>query len=473
MTKDERRDHVLFLAAAIALGLVGQWGHGLMETDEGRYAECARGMVESGDWLVPRLDGYLHLTKPPGAYWAAALGISVLGPTTLAARLVLGLAHAAAILGVRSAGRSLLGAAAGNRAGWIFAGMLFPFAAGSILTTDMFLTAAVAWACAAALRGSTGWLLLSGAFAGLAAFFKGPVAWLGYASFLAAWVVFVRPAAPSGERRRVISLPGVLTALVVGLGWFAWAARNVPGALDHFMGHEIAGRLTTAGDHEPRPLWFYPAVLVAGCLPWWAPAWRGFRGALSDATGKALLVWFAAPLVLFSAFPSKNWFYVLPLTIPLAMIAARGSRDRDSGMPGRPGVVVAWCALLVAGRFAAAYVPTGKDMSVLSAAVDRADGGRGLPVAVLTGRDVRGLFYYRRGDVVRLRAKEVRKDRADSSLERFATDRAAARGKWLLVAEGGEEESVAISRVLGETAALREDVRGWRLYEVSPPTEKR
>ena len=32
--------------------------------DEGRYADISRHMFESGDWLVPRLDGLPFIHKP-------------------------------------------------------------------------------------------------------------------------------------------------------------------------------------------------------------------------------------------------------------------------------------------------------------------------------------------------------------------------------------------------------------------------
>src|SRR5260363_164280 len=44
----------------------------LIPSDEGRYAEMAREMLASGDWLAPRYNGYLYFEKPPLQTWINA-----------------------------------------------------------------------------------------------------------------------------------------------------------------------------------------------------------------------------------------------------------------------------------------------------------------------------------------------------------------------------------------------------------------
>ena len=71
----------LFWAFVLGVGvlrLASLGAYPLMDTTEARYGEVARIMVETGDWLVPRLDYDTPFWgKPPLSFWASALGIKV------------------------------------------------------------------------------------------------------------------------------------------------------------------------------------------------------------------------------------------------------------------------------------------------------------------------------------------------------------------------------------------------------------
>ncbi|MGC2443469.1 ArnT family glycosyltransferase, partial [Candidatus Binatus sp.] len=59
------------LLAAI-LYLPGLGRPALWEPDEGRYAEIAREMVVTRDYVTPRDDFELYFEKPPLVYWTNA-----------------------------------------------------------------------------------------------------------------------------------------------------------------------------------------------------------------------------------------------------------------------------------------------------------------------------------------------------------------------------------------------------------------
>src|SRR5574337_468719 len=63
---------VMLDAAPVRLRNVSLGGRRLLHPDEGRYAEIAREMTVSGDWVTPRLDGIKYFEKPPLQYWLTA-----------------------------------------------------------------------------------------------------------------------------------------------------------------------------------------------------------------------------------------------------------------------------------------------------------------------------------------------------------------------------------------------------------------
>src|SRR4029077_8284574 len=58
----------------------------MSDSDEGRYAEIAREMLELKDWISPHLNYVLYFEKPPLMYWLTALSMQVFGSTAFAAR---------------------------------------------------------------------------------------------------------------------------------------------------------------------------------------------------------------------------------------------------------------------------------------------------------------------------------------------------------------------------------------------------
>ena len=78
---------VLVFVAAAGVYLVGNGRTQLFDRDEPRYAQCSRQMLQSGDWVVPRLYDRIRAAKPPGIYWCQATMMAVFGENAFAARM--------------------------------------------------------------------------------------------------------------------------------------------------------------------------------------------------------------------------------------------------------------------------------------------------------------------------------------------------------------------------------------------------
>ena len=92
----------------------------LIPSDEGRYAEMAREMLVTGDWVTPRYNGYKYFEKPPLQIWATAATFQLFGIGDWQARLWTALTGFLTIVLVGLTGARIYSA----RAGWLAAAVL-------------------------------------------------------------------------------------------------------------------------------------------------------------------------------------------------------------------------------------------------------------------------------------------------------------------------------------------------------------
>jgi 4-amino-4-deoxy-L-arabinose transferase len=336
---------VLGAALLVTAGLLG-----LFESTETRYAEIAREMLASGDWLAPRLNGILHFHKPPLAYWAAASGMAAFGANAWGARVPVALASIVSLACVaRIASRRFasLGAAPG-RTIWILGSTLLFAALSRALSTDPFLTAAVLlyWALA-----PSAWALAALGFGFLA---KGPV-------------VFVHTALPVlvaalwGRDRRALALLGPARGwwlcAAVGLPWFLILAARTPGLLSYLLENQIWGRYATTVHQRGGPPWYFVTIALAGAAPWTfalvAGVIRTWRER-SSAEARLLLSWLLVPIAFLSFSGSKLPAYILPSFAAAALLAARSAEGRVARWGAAVLLSAGAIAALVAGPAALA-----------------------------------------------------------------------------------------------------------------------
>jgi len=295
---------------------------GLMDPDEGRYAEIAREIMASGDWLIPHLNHLPYLEKPPLVYWLTALSFRGLGDTELAARLPAAVSALAGVFLAYGLGRAFWGPVAGFLGAVVLATCPGYVALGRILTLDMtftlFLSLGVGLGYLALSRGRPRlWLWAYGAL-GLAVLTKGPSAVVLAGLIWLAWVLYRRLPLKS-----LVSPGGWLILAAVSLPWFAWVELRYPDFFRFFILEHHLGRFLTPAMH-PEPVYYYVAVILGLMLPWsfllpWVLVPRG-RLKEPNPHRPFLLIWAATILVLFSLSRGKLVPYILPALLPLALL---------------------------------------------------------------------------------------------------------------------------------------------------------
>ena len=329
MAPTARSRVTLLLLGLLLLRLALMAALPLNDTTEARYAEIARKMLESGDWVTLWHDyGVPFWAKPPLSTWLGAAAMGLFGENELAVRLPSLLLGLATLWLTAELARRRDGAAAGRASALILAGSLLFFVAAGAMMTDPALLLAVTLSLAAfwhALHGGGrlwGYAFFAGLGLGLLA--KGPLAVVLVGLTVAPWVALRRQ-----WRALWQCLPwpgGSLLALAIALPWYALAEWRTPGFLEYFIVGEHLGRFLDpgwSGDRygfahaSPRGLiWLHAAGAL---LPWslLAPLWwwRARRSAApADADGWRLYLWLwtLAPLLFFSLSGNVIFPYALP-----------------------------------------------------------------------------------------------------------------------------------------------------------------
>ncbi len=356
--------HLLILGLVCFLTFFAGLGRGAIgDSDEAFYAEAAREMVESSDWLTPFYNYELRFQKPILFYWLVAITYKAGGIGEAAARFPSALAGFFLAVLTYVSGRRWFDASTGFFAAIIVATSFGYYSIGRQSLPDLllaFFIASSTWALIEAIGAPLAtadlangrrraWLVLSAVLIGLGLLTKGPVG--AALPVLAAATIWWKERRPRTPEEPAAWRPGLADALVFGglivlvaAPWFL-AMMNEHGVayLHRFFVDENLERFATDRYNEPRPFWFYVPIVLGGLLPWspcillWFPTWRrAFMGQrmVTRAEWRAIL-WAAVPFVFYSLSVGKQPRYILPMLPPMALLMARSVIARLPDPEGR------------------------------------------------------------------------------------------------------------------------------------------
>jgi 4-amino-4-deoxy-L-arabinose transferase-like glycosyltransferase len=336
----------------------------LLDDADSVHAEVAREMFARQNWITLYANGIRYLEKSPLMYWSMAASFTVFGPEDWAARLPLAIATLALFLVVYATGRRLF---ASDTAGF-YAALILLTSLGIFIYTRIIIPDVIVclWLSLAMLlfwisleqrqpSRATAW-----GFAAACALNVLTKGLIGIVFPLAIVIIFLLLNRNLGHLRRWHPFSSLLVFLLIALPWHLAAGianpsqgnpggtMPAPGNVHgffwfYFINEQVLRYLNrrVPRDYDTVPLLLFWGLLAAWLMPWIAFVFKAIVPVRTDQAWKLLAIW-AAVVMLFFSFSTRQEYYALPALPPLALMIG--------GWLGREEKCSARDPLRIAGR---------------------------------------------------------------------------------------------------------------------------
>ena len=355
LTPSQRNFLWIALAALFVIRVLLMIQVPFTDTTEARYAEIARKMVETNDWITPQIDyGVPFWGKPPLHTWVSAAGMKLFGVNEFGGRFFIFVTGLFILRWLYYWAREFKGKDYALLSTTILASTALYFVSMANVMTDLVMIAGTTLSMIAfwrALHGtqkttSAGYLFFVGLAIGLLA--KGPVAFVLTAIPIGSWVLIHNRWRDTWLRLPWIS--GTILMLALSIPWYLLAELKTPGFLQYFIvGEHLErflqsgwqGDLYGSGHAEARgTIWLYWLEML---LPWTFLFLVPLRRARSVVEGfkndtprwsSYLLCWALSPMIFFTMATNIIPTYVITgipasclLLVDVWVHAASGRRE--------------------------------------------------------------------------------------------------------------------------------------------------
>ncbi len=305
----------------------------LMDKTEARYAEIARIMYETNDWITPQIDyGVPFWAKPPLNTWLSALSMKVFGVNEFAVRFPAFLLCLLIVFIITKAVKEK-GLSVFISAFVMFTLPQFLLHAG-VVSTDTSLLLAITlvmigfWKQINELKINVwGYLMFVGFGLGLLA--KGPIIIILTAPPIFIWVLWFKQ-----WKNLFTKLPwitGILLMALIAVPWYILAERKTEGFVDYFIVGEHFKRFFDSswkgdkyGFPKQQPLGIVWLFLLGMALPWIqvviGKLWNDRKVAIKNKWVFFLAAWLIWTPLFFTVSKSLIHTYVLPVMPPIALL---------------------------------------------------------------------------------------------------------------------------------------------------------
>ena len=359
--QDRRWASLFYWMALIFIWLASLDFRALITPDEGRYATLAMHMLQTGDFITPRLNGLLYFEKPAFQYWVGAFSFFLFGFTEFAARFWPGLSGLLTVFTVGLTGQALWGKKSGHLAALVCAGCVWIIGNSHFLTLDMGLTFFLTLTLCAFLLAQhdeatprqrrtmmwLAWVAMAGAVLS-----KGLVGLLIPGTTLFLYSLTQWHWKPWS---RMAWLSGLAIFLALSAPWFWLVSQKNPDFAHFFFIREHFQRFLTTEHSRVGPLWYFVPILLVGFLPWttflprlFFTAWK--KTSESFQTQRFILLWCIFIFAFFSKSSSKLPSYILPMFPALSLLLGQLLAQTEVKKIARHFVLPAlfWLAVLIA-----------------------------------------------------------------------------------------------------------------------------
>ena len=321
-----KRCFLLLLFLGLIVYAHGIGAYPLLEPDEGRYSEIPREMIESGDYITPKLNYVKYFEKPVLFYWMNALSFKLFGENEFAARFPTVLMAVLGALLTYVIAKSIYSHNTALFSSVILLTMLFYLVVGRINIIDMTLSFFITLS----LTGfwlKRYWLFYAGMALALLSkgligvIFPGAVVFW-YIVLTRQWHLF-KEVATNGR--------GIIIFLIVSLPWFILVCMANKDFFYFFFIQEHFLRYVTTIHDRYQPVWYFIPILILGVMPWtgFIPSALKLLFCIRDIKDEHekrasifLYLWILIIFLFFSLSGSKLIPYIVPVLPPLAVIFA-------------------------------------------------------------------------------------------------------------------------------------------------------
>lgn len=334
----EYRNLILLLLLAAVLFSINLGGYDLWPPDEPRFAQVAREMMQSGDYLVPHINGEPYKEKPPLLFWLMAAVSAPFGdvneytariPSLIAGLWLVFISYLLArrLYGTRVAFWTVVILITAQRVWWQSRFGQIDMLLASMLTTALYCfwrwhtSRRLAWLAAFYLACTAG------------LYAKGP----GTLVFpvLLCCFFFWREKKQWWTMHPILGGIGIvalysLWMIPARMGAAAELQATTSGTISSDLLRQTIGRFVFGVAHVNGP-WYYLETLPADWIPWtffapWTLPWV-WKRRKEGPEMRFLLCWIIPAFIFFSIAIDKRAIYLLPLSPALAILFARSILD--------------------------------------------------------------------------------------------------------------------------------------------------